>query len=357
MPDIHETDIYKRLADYLNHLPAGFPATDSGVELRILKRLFTPYEAETATGLTMRMESASVLAKRLNIDENKIAQTLETMSKKGLILRSAKKGIQTYMAAQFIIGIWEYHVNDLDEELIQDVNEYIPYIMEKSWLKQKTKQMRIIPISRSISAEMNIMPYEEAENIIKEQSKIVVAPCICRKEHQMIGKGCNKPVETCLVFGGGAFYYEENRLGRDISQDEAMEILHKGIEAGLVLQPGNSKKPMVICMCCGCCCQILKNLNKLDEPAKAVCSNYYAVVNEDNCTACGICKERCQMNAITIADISHVNPARCIGCGLCVNTCESDAIRLVEKSASEKYIPPDNMARTYMSIAKERGLI
>jgi Pyruvate/2-oxoacid:ferredoxin oxidoreductase delta subunit len=357
MSDIQETDVYKRLANHLNQLPTGFPHTDSGVELRILKRLFTPEEAAIAPGLVMKMEPASVIANRLNMKESELAPILETMSKKGLILRSTKNGVQAYMAAQFIIGIWEYHVNDLDETLIRDVNEYIPHLMKKSWLKQKTKQMRIIPISQSITAEMNIMPYEKAEDIIKAQSKIVVAPCICRKEHEMIGKGCKRPMETCLVLGGGAFYYEENGLGRDISQQEALDILHKGIEAGLVLQPGNSKKPMVICMCCGCCCQILKNLNQLDEPAKAVCSNYYAVVNEENCTACEICKERCQMNAITIDEIAHVNSARCIGCGLCVNTCEFGAMQLVEKDSSEKYVPPDNMARTYMNLAKERGVI
>ena len=38
-------DVYTRLREHLDRLPAGFPATESGVELRILKRLFTPDEA------------------------------------------------------------------------------------------------------------------------------------------------------------------------------------------------------------------------------------------------------------------------------------------------------------------------
>jgi hypothetical protein len=49
-----------------------------------------------------------------------------------------------------------------------------------------------------------------------------------------------------------------------------MEILNKGIEAGLVLQPSNSQKPLAFCKCCGCCCLALKNLNRLDEPANTV---------------------------------------------------------------------------------------
>lgn len=350
-------DVYKKLATHLDNLPAGFPATESGVELRILKRLFSPQEAEVALKLTMMLEPASIIAERIHMDEAELAPILDDMSRKGLIFRSARKGQTVFMAAQFVIGIWEYHVNDLDEGLIKDFNEYAPYLMEKSWANRKTKQLRVIPVSRSLNAEMKIMPYEAAEDIIKDQSKIVVAPCICRKEHRMVGEGCDKPLEACLVFGSGAYYYEQNGLGRSISQKEALEVLETAMDAGLVLQPGNAQRPVNICMCCGCCCQILKNLNTLDAPAKAVSSNYYAAVNEEECTACGTCEERCQMAAIEVEETAHVNPDRCIGCGVCVPTCDFDAIHLVEKEAAEKTVPPKNVVGTYISMAKERGLI
>ena len=283
-------DVYKRLAKHLDNLPASYPATDSGVELRILKRLFTPEEAEAAMALTMFPESADAIAKKLGKDESDIENLFYSISKKGLILRLGTEQ-NTYMAANFIVGIWEYHVNDLDEKLIHDVNEYIPQIWEKTWAKQKTQQLRVVPVSKSISAEMNIMPYEEAESIIKKQSKIVVAPCICRKEQNMVGHGCDRPMETCLMLGSMAFYYEQNGIGRNVSQDEAQEILNKGIETGLVLQPSNSQRPEVICMCCGCCCLVLKNLNKMNEPAKIAYTNYYSTVREERCTICGNCED------------------------------------------------------------------
>lgn len=351
------SEVYENLAKHLDNLPAGFPATDSGVELRILKRLFSTQEAEVAQGLSMMPEPSSAIAERLGMKESDLAQMLESMSKKGLIFSLHKGGRNLYMAAQFVVGIWEYHVNDLDEELIKDFNEYSPHLMKKVWLKQKTKQLRVIPVSRSISAEMNIMPYEQAEKIIQNQSKIVVAPCICRKEQTMVGKGCDRFLEACLVFGSGAYYYEKNGLGRSISQDEALEILNKGFEAGLVLQPGNSKKPANICMCCGCCCQILKNLNTLDNPAKAVCSNYYAAVNDEGCTACGTCADLCQMDAVTIEDTAHINGQRCIGCGVCVASCDSEAIGMMVKDESDRWVPPANTFKTYLNIASERGKI
>ncbi len=80
----------------------------------------------------------------------------------------------------------------------------------------------------------------------------------------MVGKGCDKPSENCLTFSSGAYYYEQNGMGRSITQEEALDILKEGMEAGLVVQPGNSKKPMNICLCCGCCCQILYNIKSLE---------------------------------------------------------------------------------------------
>jgi len=350
-------DVYERLATHLDNLPASYPATDSGVELRILKRLFTPEEAEAALALTMFPESADAIAKRLGKDETDIEKLYYSMSKKGLINRSGKEQYK-YMAAHFIVGIWEYHVNTLDEELIQDFNEYLPQIWEKRWIKQKTQNLRVIPVSKSITVEMNVMPYEEAESIIKKQSKIVVAPCICRKEQNMAGHGCDRPLETCLTLGAGALFYEQNGIGRSISQEEALSILNEGIEAGLVLQPSNSQNPFVICMCCGCCCLVLKNLNRLPEPARVANTNYYVTVSENDCTGCGNCEDICQMGAIIVkSESAVVNLARCIGCGLCVARCEFNATTLVKKEESEIYAIPANTVEQYMNMARERGLI
>jgi electron transport complex protein RnfB len=45
------TDVYEKLANHLDSLPAGYPSTETGLELRILKRLFSPEEAQIATSL------------------------------------------------------------------------------------------------------------------------------------------------------------------------------------------------------------------------------------------------------------------------------------------------------------------
>lgn len=349
-------ELYRKLAKHLDGLPGGFPATPSGVEIRILKRLFTPDEARVAMALTMFPETVEATAAKLKMHSGTLEPLLRQMARKGLIFRKTKAGKAQYMAAQFVIGIWEYHVNSLDEGLIRDFNEYVPFIADQ-WYRQKTKQLRVIPIAKSFSAEMQIMPYEKAEQIIKLQTKIVVTPCICRKEHEMVAKGCGNPLEVCLSFGSGAYYYEENGLGRAISIEEALGILQKGAEAGLVLQPGNAQNPMNICMCCGCCCQVLKNLNTLSQPARAVNSSYQAHVDASRCLNCGICRDRCHMHAITCDDTAMVDLDRCIGCGVCITKCEAGALRLIPKPLHERWIPPATVFDTYLNIAKERGLV
>jgi H+/Na+-translocating ferredoxin:NAD+ oxidoreductase subunit B len=350
------TDIYKKLALHLDKTPGGYPETETGVELRILKQLFTEEEAEIACSLVMMPELVKDIAKRLGRDADELEKILKTMLEKGLVVHSSRNGIETYMQAQFVIGIWEYQVNSLTKELINDFNEYVPYLTEQMH-NQKTQQLRVVPVKASINAEIGIMEYEEAEKIIRAQSKIIVAPCICRKEHNMVDKGCDKPVETCLVFSGGAYFYEERGIGRNIDADEAIKILHDAVDNGLVLQPGNSKKPMNICMCCSCCCQILKNLKDFEKPAKIINSSYFAKVDEDTCTSCEACQEVCPMDAITMDGTALVDEERCIGCGLCVTRCDFESINLNPKEDDEKWVPPANLIETYMDIAKEKGLM
>jgi len=351
-------DIYKKLAVHLDHTPSGFPETESGVELRILKQLFTKEEAELTLSLVLMLETAETIANRTNRDPKEIEPMLIEMGKKGLIIHVYKNGINSFMLLHFVVGIWEYQVNRLTKELIKDFNEYVPYLI-KSQYKNKTQQLRVIPVAKAVNTELNIMDYEQVEKIIRSQSKILVAPCICRKEHTIMGKGCDKLKESCLVFGGGAYIYESRGIGRTITQDEALEIVREGVKQGLVPQPSNAKKPLNICLCCDCCCQILKNIKAFEAPAKIVNSNFQAHVNPDECTGCQACEEICPMDAVEMDGekiIATVNLDRCIGCGLCVTVCEFDAIALKDKPMTEKIEPPANIVETYMKIAQEKGL-
>jgi electron transport complex protein RnfB len=349
-------DSYKKLARHLDNLPGGFPPTESGVELRILHRLFTPQEAELAVHLTLIAEEPRVIARRAKLSVEEAGQRLKEMAKKGLIFGIEPKGQPTlYQAMQYVIGIWEFHVNDLDVELIRDMNEYIPTLFNADIWKE-APQLRTIPVGRSITPELRVLPYEKAEELVRGQERFLVAPCICRREHKMVGKGCDKPEETCLVFGMAADYYERNGLGRVIDKQEALDILKKADEAGLVLEPSNAKEILNVCCCCGCCCQVLKNIKRHPKPASLVSSSFLAVADPETCEGCGICVERCQMEALRLEDDKVVhNLDRCIGCGLCVSTCPTGSLKLTRKPQSEQPGVPKDMTQALIRLARERG--
>jgi ferredoxin len=325
------------------------------VELRILRRLFTTAEAELALHLTLLAEPVRVVAHRAGLEPGETADRLYEMSRKGLIYRLYKGDEPHYMAAQFVIGIWEFHVNDLDPELIRDMNEYIPHLMQPEVWK-KAPQLRTIPVHADVPVSHDILAHEEAASLVRDKRRYAVAPCICRKEHQMVGAGCDKPMESCLVFDKAADYYVENGIAREIDLDETLRILRQADQAGLVLQPSGYQKISNICCCCGDCCQVLLAFKRHPEPASLVSTPYVVAFDAERCNVCGTCLDRCQMDAIGLVDGAiAVEPKRCIGCGLCVTTCPEEALMLVRKPPSQQPEVPISQTKAYLALARERG--
>jgi electron transport complex protein RnfB len=348
-------DVYEGLREHLDKLPGGFPETGSGVELRILRRLFTPEDAELAQHLTLKLEPATVIAERAGISDEDAAERLHSMARKGLIFSiETPERPHAYMASQFIVGIWEYHVNELDKDFIRDVEEYLPILSREAF--DLVPQLRTIPVGKSIHAGLEVLPYEEAENLIRKQKKFLVAPCICRREYQIKGGGCNKLIDACLMFGWAAAYYERNGLGHVITLEETLDIIKKAEEEGLVLQPSNSQEIVNICCCCGDCCQVLLNLKRHPVPAAMVSSPFIAEVDREVCIGCETCLERCQMDAIEMEDErASVNSDRCIGCGLCVSTCPSEALSLKRKPEGMQISIPRNQMEAHALRAQARA--
>jgi ferredoxin len=348
-----ETESYQDLARHLDNLPGGFPPSESGAELRLLRRLFSPEEAELAVHLTLEREDARVIANRAGLDLTEAEQRLGEMARKGLIFSIEPEGEPAlYHAVPWLIGIYEYQVNNLDEDFIHDLNEYLPARLKDS-RKQQVPQMRTIPVGLSIKADLEVLTYERVEELVKAQEKFAVAPCICRRKAEIGNSGCDAPMESCLMFGDWADYYVRNGLGRSINQAEVMDILSRADDANLVLQPSNSKDIAFLCCCCGCCCGVLLRLKAHPRPSEAVASPFIAEAEPETCEACGVCVERCQMEALRVDDNQVIlDSGRCIGCGLCVSTCPSGSLTLVRKPAGEQINVPVNMDDTWREISR-----
>ncbi|MBW1889457.1 MAG: 4Fe-4S binding protein [Deltaproteobacteria bacterium] len=349
------SDVYVKLRERLDDMAVGFPATQNGLELKILKQLFTEEDAALFVELSPLLEKPADVARRLGRDPDALSDHMEKMAGKGLLFRVRKGGRVRYSVVPYVVGIFEFQLNDMQGDLARDNDDYLEGALGNEIHSFKTPVLRSIPVKRELVAEWPVAPYEDALEIIQSKKKIAVMPCICRTMTGSLDKACDKPLEVCMAFDSHADYYVENNMGRYIEVDEALDVLKKGEAAGLVLQPFNSQKIGGMCSCCGCCCGVLRSLKKQPKPAEMVKSNYYAVVSEDDCSACETCLDRCQIEAIRIDLAAEVDLDRCIGCGLCVTTCPSDAIRLIKKPEAEQYLPPKTGAETYIRIAEERG--
>ncbi len=348
-------DVYMRLREFMDRMPGGFPATGTGVELRLLERYFTPEEAELVMHLHNFPETAAAIAARACLEEDKAAEMLESMARRGNIFRIRTDGGPLYMAMSFLVGVYEFHLKSMDRELAQLIHDYEPYLSE-SWYRVKTKQMRVVPVGTAVEGMKGVATYDCVRELVRGQDKFAVADCICRVEQGLLGQACERPVETCLSFGFAAEYYEENGLGRMITLEECLAILDQAEEAALVLCPSNAQSIVNICCCCSCCCGQFRGLRSHERPADHVLSSYRASIDPDTCTACGTCRERCQIDAIVeSADFMSVDEARCIGCGLCVSTCPAGAVEMVLKEGTEA--PPANVVEMNANILRDRGLI
>lgn len=333
--------IYKKLAEHLDQLPDGFTSSDPGADLRLLQRLFSTEEAELAAHLTLDREKARVIAERAGLPLAETEKRLNEMSVKGLIFSMQQEdGTTLYQAVPFVIGIFEFQVNNLSKDFLRDLAYY--WRARKGMTQTEDfPQIRTIPVGESLDPQLEVLSYEQVNELVKTKDRFAVAPCICRRSASMLGGGCDAPEESCLVFGEWADYYVRDGRGRSIDRSEVLNILTRADEANLVLQPSNSKDPSFICCCCGCCCGILGGLQSHPIPSEKVASAFIATLEPEMCISCWTCLERCQMDALT-EDFDRValNAIHCIGCGLCVSTCPSGALSLVRKPESvQKQIP------------------
>jgi electron transport complex protein RnfB len=199
-------DVYEKLRKRLDDMGTGFPATQSGIEIKILKRLFTEADAELFLTLSPMLETPESIAARLNCPIEPIARHIEDMAMRGLLFRQKKNDVARYAAVPFVVGIFEYQLKSVDETLAKDMEVYHQEALGKSLHAFGTPVMRTIPINRELVTEWPIAPYEDVMKIFDDQKKIAVAPCICRTIAKKDHRGCDKPMEACFLFGSHASF-------------------------------------------------------------------------------------------------------------------------------------------------------
>lgn len=353
-----EDDVYRQLQRHLDRMPVPYPETESGVELRILKRLFSPEEARIALALGMIPEPLARIRKRVGrrVDASALGGMLDSMAQRGLVQRVSSRRGPRYGKAVFVIGFYEAQVNRLTPDLQRDAEQYFDEGFARALHSKQSPQLRTVPVNQSIPVERFVGTYDNIREFVRASpGPFAVMNCICQQGKDLLGQPCqvSQDREHCLTFGSAAEAMVRRGDGRFITREQMLEFLDRADREGLVLEPQNTQDPLFICCCCGCCCGVLTTAKKLPRPAEFFAANYCAEVDAAACTECGTCATRCQMEAV-VTDIgpTTVLVERCIGCGLCVTTCPSEAMRLVAKA--DATAPPKDTARLYMRMYRER---
>ena len=328
----------------------GLEAEETETFKEALKKFFTLDEAELAVKLEFSPETIADLCKRTGEDEKEVYPLLKSMSEKACVMEGETQGENTYELMEWVMMMENFvRRTDTSDPFVEKMVFWWEDIkLKDSGFEYKPSPMRALPVGVEIEKVGGVLPYENITQVIRKQDYIAVAECYCRKPKRLIGEeACDHPLEVCFVFGPYAKYLVNYGYGKKISQEETLSIINDCEERGLVHCADNIKDITWFCNCCGCCCAPLSSNVKLGR-TDFTSSDFIVSFNSEKCTEagiCGICVDRCQLNAITIekeGDLPIIEYEKCIGCGSCNFKCPGDALRLKRRDPST--VPPDSVS-------------
>ncbi|MCI6487225.1 MAG: FAD-dependent oxidoreductase [Clostridiales bacterium] len=163
--------------------------------------------------------------------------------------------------------------------------------------------MRVMPVMSAIENNSRTASYDEISTLIDKAEIISVGPCSCRRARRLMGEGCGHLEEDmCMYLNENARTYIKTGAHREVSKEEAYQILKRAEDNGLVHEINQApgfEDASAICNCCGCSCFALRIGEYFRKP-DSLRSNFVARVDKQNCVACGQCVENCQMNALKL---------------------------------------------------------
>ena len=372
-------DKYKKAARAI--IKAGtlpFPVNETLLE--ILQLLLTEEDLIFIDAFKRKSsQTMEELKKSSTLPEERLHLSIKSLAKKGFLFNQPNsEGIMVYRLMPILmVGAFEYifmkkinyseeekKIAYLFEDYFHEITDFIqsnydmitpifekmrPYDRTLSILDDNINGEEIdIEVNSSLEVpEEQIIPTQKVEELINKFDDIAVGRCFCRQHKDLLGQPCTQTElrENCFTFGKSARYVTEQGFGRLISKQEALEIMKKSEADGLVhkaFHPHSdiSREESSICNCCKDCCGTLEWW-RMGLTALINSTNHLSKIDEDICTGCGICIEKCPVDAIRLNNIdkAEVNEEYCIGCGVCAHFCPEHAISLLE-GLRKVYVPP-----------------
>ncbi len=281
-------------------------------EYRILAPIMSEEMAEVALRLEMRKpKSSDDVAGEIDfMTKEEVNKHLQELARVGVCFWNVIDGKDMYWFETWVPGIMEMVVNNLElvrenPELAVAFDDYgkVRGQMTVGNFPVGAGLMRVIPIESALDGNSKTVTYEEISKYFYQHDKFSVSDCACRTVRESMGEGCGHLKEDmCIQMGHAAEYYIRTGRGREITREEAFEIIHRAEENGLMHQIPNldgTGETHAICNCCGCSCLSLRSAGMFYN-ADMVRSNYVAKVDKSKCVACGECVENCPVNALRL---------------------------------------------------------
>ena len=286
---------------------------ENAPEYYCMADIVTDEEADIAIAAGLRKErTAQWLADKVGRTVEEIQPSLDRLVYYGVFRRCRIDGTDEdgYFMQIFAPGILEMMVNN--QELLHEHPEVGRAFEEYTRLRMQSMGpilpdgyglMRVIPVESAIEGIPGVTDDERLSHYLDKYDVFSVSPCSCRASRTSLGDGCGHLAEDmCVQMGKGAEHYIRTGRARQITREEALEIVKRAEENGLMHDIPNIEgagESAAICNCCACACFGLR-AGLMFGARDAIRSNFVAEVDEAKCVACAQCVEVCPGNALKL---------------------------------------------------------
>ncbi len=362
------SDVYIRLAEHLKNLIMGYPYSDALLDM--LREMFNPVEAGVALAIPndlapLEVAAADRIASRADLPKSQVLSVLASLAGRNMIYSaSAPDGTPGYSLLQVGYGMpqtffWGGQRNETAKKMAGLVVKYFSVpVTREVYGGAATKTYTYTPAGLSMQVPMQgVMPNEQMGAIVEAAEKIGLANCPCRMSASILGRtDCTHSIEVCLKYDEMAEFVISRGLARQISKDEAMNLLARCEKEGLVHMVDNAGGQIKhTCNCCGHYCWNVGIIHRRKIPRDQLMAVYFTRETElEECIGCGACAEICPVRAVQMVNgLPQVDLDWCIGCGVCAVSCPAHVISIIRRTPDRA---PATFSDLHEKIRREKGL-